>query len=130
MNIGHEVNLVGNNFKNIVAQDLYLASVGSESTTTGNIFSKNNVHALFTLEKPNQSDVSFVDNNNEGECKQNYIGGKYCPVRFVGTGYFPMVYIGSPYKNCDGSEFCFTENRVSRMNSFWIDEPVCYSFEE
>eukprot|EP00986_Skeletonema_menzelii_P004771 scaffold1675_cov146-Skeletonema_menzelii.AAC.3 len=127
VNIAHEVNLVGNTFKNVVAQELYFASGGSKSTTENNVVYKNSVHALFTLVNPKQQDVSFV--GNEGECNQRYTGGRFCPVRLVGVGDFPIYHDGDPYENCDGSKFCYTENRVSRMN-FWIDEEVCDSVEE
>ena len=132
-NFGQEVNLVDNTFKNVVAQDLYSArEFGGEpvqyqynATISGNVFHKNSVHALLTLVDPDPLGVSIV--GNEGECKQKYTGGAYCPVRMYEYGDFQYGSGSWPhYESCDGSSFCYTEKRASQNT--WIDEPVCHSF--
>ena len=75
---------------------------------------------------------------NEGECKQSYTGGMYCPVRRFndeeGFDFYDLIVKGvtpfqkemSPFDNCDGGtpqKFCFTENRASMLSR--VDLNVC-----
>ena len=142
LNQGQDVSLVDNTFKKNVANELYYAmpididDCGGncyKATIRGNTFYKNVVVSIITLIKPENADVSF--DGNEGECKQSYTGSMYCPVRrfndeegfdffdLLRKGFRPFQNEMSPLENCDGTEFCFSENRASMLNR--VDQNVC-----
>lgn len=136
VNGGQVVNLYRNTFKKILASNLYRGNPLDGCDTKGscysgeieaNVFKKNDVHALFTLaeiEDVAVGDVVFSD--NEGECEQRYLG-MYCPVRRYGKDSLPLQEIVEPYKNCDDSEFCYTEYRALRNSQ--TDAQYCGPME-
>ena len=137
VNRGQEVNLVGNVIKKVLAGELYFGFPSNRdceencyrATISGNTFYKNVVNSLVTLIKPEYADVSF--DNNQGECKQSYTGGMYCPVRRrVKDDFFELTGAikefedqMSPLENCDGTKFCISENRASMLSR--VDQNVC-----
>ena len=137
VNKGQEVNLVGNVIKKNTAHELYFALPSDsaceencyKATISGNTFWKNDVNSIITLIKPEYANVSF--DNNEGECDQRYTGGMRCPVRRREKDDFFDLSLAvtafevkmSPLENCDGSKFCYSENRASMFSR--VDQNVC-----